>query len=129
MHDALGTIARRADLVEPLICRGNVLGAITLTGLARNPDGQPVEDRDSLVMFGMSAAIALENARLHAQEVRRSEELEALLSALQVITSGERLQDVLNRLASISTDDLETRLHAGAPVPPRVCWPLPHARR
>jgi len=100
--DALGTIARRADLVEPLICRGNVLGAITLTGLARNPDGQPVEDRDSLVMFGMSAAIALENARLHAQEVRRSEELEALLSALQVITSGERLQDVLNRLVGVT---------------------------
>jgi signal transduction histidine kinase len=102
MHDALGTIARRADLVEPLICRGNVLGAITLTGLARNPDGQPVEDRDSLVMFGMSAAIALENARLHAQEVRRSEELEALLSALQVITSGERLQDVLTRLVGVT---------------------------
>ncbi len=102
MHEALGTLARRADLVEPLICRGKVLGAITLTGLARTPGGQPVDDRDILVMFGMSAAIALGNARLHAEVVRRSEELEALLSALQVITSGEHLQDVLNRLVGVT---------------------------
>jgi len=102
MPEALGTLARWTDLVEPLICRGKVLGAITLTGLAPGPDGQPVEDRDILVMFGMAAAIALENARLHAEVVRRSEELEALLSAVQVITSGERLQDVLNRLVGVT---------------------------
>lgn len=102
MQDALGTIGRGSDLVEPLLWRGRVLGAITLTGLARTAEGQPVEDRDLLVMFGMSAAIALENARLHAQEIRRSEELEALLAALQVITSEERLQDVLNRLVGVT---------------------------
>jgi len=39
---------------------------------------------------------------LHAQAVRRSEEREAILSALKVVLSGERLQDVLDRLVGVT---------------------------
>lgn len=102
VDEIVRALERAEDLVVPLVCRREVVGALVLRGVARGEDGETLGDRDSLVWFAGSVAIALANATLHAQAVRRSEEREAILSALKVVLSGERLQDVLDRLVGVT---------------------------
>lgn len=102
MREALKTIGRGEELVESLTSQGRVLGALALGGMAKPADLLSGEERDGLAMFAGSAAIALANARLHAREVRRSEELEALLSATRSVMLGDGLQDMVDRLVEVT---------------------------
>jgi PAS domain S-box-containing protein len=66
-----------AVLAEPLLYRDRLVGVIILT--AEDPARAFTEqDRELLALFAAQAAIAIENARLHAATVRRAQELATL---------------------------------------------------
>ncbi|MEI8192123.1 MAG: GAF domain-containing protein, partial [candidate division NC10 bacterium] len=86
-----------AVLAEPLLFGDRLVGVIHID---READQQPFteKDRQLLALFAQQAAIAIENARLHEATVRRGEQLEALLSSLQTVTSGLDLKEILDRV-------------------------------
>jgi signal transduction histidine kinase/CheY-like chemotaxis protein len=88
-----------AVMGEPLLYRDRLIGVVTLDydhpRAAFTPD-----ERDLLRVFATQAAIALENARLHAAAVRRGAELETLLAATRSVMSGLDLQEILDRIVA-----------------------------
>ncbi|MFB3819468.1 MAG: GAF domain-containing protein [Candidatus Methylomirabilales bacterium] len=73
-----------ASLGEPLLYRGELVGAITL---ARDGDRTFTPQDQALVrLFAAQAAIAVENARLFGQATRRNEEVQALLAVTNTVS-------------------------------------------
>jgi GAF domain-containing protein/CheY-like chemotaxis protein len=88
----------RAAVGLPLIARGAVVGALVLSDEAgRIFSG---DDRRILTIFADQAALALENARLHAAAVRRGAELTALLRATGAVMGQLDLRETLDRIAA-----------------------------
>jgi len=86
-------------VAEPLLYRDRVVGVLSM-----NNDGMDrafgEEDRETLALFAAQAAIAIENARLHADAVRHGEQLEILLGAFRSVMSGLDLQGSLDRIVA-----------------------------
>jgi GAF domain-containing protein len=95
----------RALLAVPLVVRGRTEGAITL--YYRRPREFAREDISLALAFADQTALAMENARLHAQTVRRSRDLEALYRADEMLYRSLRLDQVLQALVDVATDVLE----------------------
>jgi GAF domain-containing protein len=95
----------RAVLAAPLRVRGAVEGAITL--LYRDPREFTADDIGLAETFADQTALAIENARLYAQAIRRSRNLEALYRADEALYRSLRLDDVLQALVDVGTDVLE----------------------
>ena len=95
--DTLASTKITASLVEPLLCRGRLLGVI---GVDHETPGHVFTERDqaTLRLFADQAAIAIENARLHEAAVRHGVQMEALLQSLETVTSGLELQTILDRI-------------------------------
>jgi PAS domain S-box-containing protein len=94
-----------AALSEPLLYHDRLVGVITTS---REDPHRPftTEDQRLLRLFAAQAAIAIENAQLHAAAVRRSHELEAILKANQAIESSldldTRLREIVRQAAAIT---------------------------
>jgi GAF domain-containing protein/CheY-like chemotaxis protein len=88
----------RAVVALPLIARGTVVGALTLNDVAGRVFSEG--DRHILTVFAAQAALALENARLHAAAVRRGAELTALLRASRAVMGQLNLQETLERIVT-----------------------------
>jgi GAF domain-containing protein len=103
----LSDVARyyRAVLAVPLAVRGHVQGAITL--YYRLPRDFSPDEVGLAEAFADQAALATENARLHAQTIRRSRELEALYRADEVLYRSLRMDQVLQALVDVASDVLE----------------------
>ena len=86
-----------AVLAEPLLFGDRLVGVLSID---READQRPFteEDQRLVSLLAVQAAIAIENARLHEATVRRGEQLKALLSSLQTVTSGLDLREILNRI-------------------------------
>jgi GAF domain-containing protein len=95
----------RALLAVPLAVRGRVQGAITL--YYRAPHEFSPEDVGLAQVFADQTALAMENARLHAQAVRRSRDLEALYRADEALYRSLRMDQVLQALVDVAADVLE----------------------
>jgi GAF domain-containing protein len=95
----------RALLVVPLLVRGWIQGALTL--YYRRPRDFSREDVRLAEAFADQTALAMENARLYGQTVRRSRELEALYRADEVLYRSLRLDQVLQALADVAADVLK----------------------
>jgi nitrate/nitrite-specific signal transduction histidine kinase len=85
--------------------RGRIHGAITL--YYRRPREFARDDVGLAQAFADQTALAMENARLHAQTVRRSRELEALYRADEMLYSSLRLDQVLQALVDVAADVLQ----------------------
>jgi signal transduction histidine kinase len=85
--------------------RGHTEGAITL--YYRRPREFSREDIQLAHTFADQTALAMENARLHAQTVRRTRDLEALYRADEMLYRSLRLDQVLQALVDVATDVLE----------------------
>jgi len=95
----------RSILAVPLAVRGQVHGAITLYyQRAREFSREEVGLAET---FADQTALAVENARLHSQTIRRSRDLEALYRADETLYRSLRLQQVLEALVDVATDVLE----------------------
>jgi GAF domain-containing protein len=101
------SIARhyRALMAVPLMVRGRTEGAITL--YYREPRDFSREDVGLAQVFADQTALAMENARLHAQTLRRSRELEALYRADETLYRSLRLDQVLQALVDVAADVLQ----------------------
>jgi signal transduction histidine kinase len=95
----------RAQVIVPLVARGRILGA--LTGCTLSPErGIPETVIEPLGIFASQAAVAIENARLHAavdEECRRLEAAftrsqQRLLEATRLATIGEMAGSIASGL-------------------------------
>jgi GAF domain-containing protein len=96
----------RALLAVPLAVRGRMHGAITL--YYRRPREFSTEDVQLAEAFADQTALAIENAQLHTQTVRRSRDLEALYRADEALHRSLRLDQVLQALVDVAADVLES---------------------
>jgi signal transduction histidine kinase/DNA-binding response OmpR family regulator/HPt (histidine-containing phosphotransfer) domain-containing protein len=88
-----------AVLAEPLLYRDRLLGVIVVDheeGVQRFT----AEEQGLLQLFATQAAVAIENARLHAAAMTRGEQLGALLRATDALMTEQDLQVILNRLVT-----------------------------
>jgi GAF domain-containing protein len=95
----------RALLAVPLLVRGQTQGAITL--FYRRPREFSREDIGLAEAFADQTALAMENARLHAQTARRTRDLEALYRADETLYRSLHLDEVLQALVDVAADVLE----------------------
>jgi GAF domain-containing protein len=95
----------RAILAAPLAVRGHVEGAITL--YYSEPRAFSQEELGLAQAFADQTALAVANARLHAQTARRSRDLEALYRADEVLYRSLQLDQVLQGLVDVAKDVLE----------------------
>jgi GAF domain-containing protein len=95
----------RGLLAVPLSVRGRMQGAITL--YYRRPRQFSREDVRLVEAFADQTALAIENARLYAQSIQRSRDLEALYRADEVLYRSLRLEEVLQALVDVATDVLQ----------------------
>lgn len=86
-----------AVVAEPLLYRDRLIGVLSIdneqTGRLFGPEDQKV-----LRLFAPQAAIAIENARLHEEPVRRGEELAALLRTTRAVMGEHSLDATLHRI-------------------------------
>jgi signal transduction histidine kinase len=90
-------LADHAVVAVPLSWRGRLIGFFGVGGPPPLRFGP--EDVEQLNLFGRHAAIAIENARLYAQERKRSERLALISRVGQIITAGLQLDELLQRAA------------------------------
>jgi GAF domain-containing protein len=95
----------RSMLAVPLGVRGRVQGSITL--FYQRPREFSREDLGLAQAFADQTALAVENARLHVQTVRRSRDLEALYKADEMLYRSLDLQQVLEALVDVASEVLE----------------------
>src|SRR5919199_2758744 len=95
----------RAILAVPLAIRGRIQGAITL--YYRLPRDFSEDEVGLAQAFADQTALAMENARLHAQAIQRSRDLEALYRADEVLYRSLHLDQVLQALVDVASDVLE----------------------
>ena len=95
----------RAVLAVPLAIRGDLLGAITM--YYKSPREFSRDEVALAQSFADQTALAIENARLHAQTLRRSRDLEALYRADEVLYRSLRLDQVLQALVDVASDVLQ----------------------
>ncbi len=91
-----GTV-HTAVIATPLLFGDRLVGTLTIT---RDETDPPFTDADLEVLnlFAPHAAVAIENARLHAAALQRGEELGALLRAGRVVMDGLNLDETLDRI-------------------------------
>jgi GAF domain-containing protein len=95
----------RSILAVPLTVRGVTQGALTL--YYRRPHDFSREELGLAEAFADQTALAVENARLHEQTIRRSQDLEALYRADEVLYRSLDLQQVLHALVDVASDVLK----------------------
>jgi signal transduction histidine kinase len=96
----------RAMLSVPLMARDKTYGAIALF-YAQVRDFAD-DEVDLARTFANQAALAIQNARLHAESERRLNELQALYRADEQIYGSLRLDEVLNALVDVAVDILRS---------------------
>ena len=95
----------RAILAVPLAIRGRIQGAITL--YYGRPRDFSQDEIGLAQAFADQTALAMENARLHAQTIQRSRDLEALYRADEALYRSLHLDQVLQALVDVASDVLE----------------------
>ncbi len=95
----------RALVSVPLKVRGHLEGALTL--YYRRPRQFSREDVRLAEAFADQTGLAIENARLHAQSLQRSRDLEALYRADEALYRSLQLEQVLQALVDVATDVLQ----------------------
>jgi PAS domain S-box-containing protein len=96
----------RVQLGLPLLYEGDILGAMELLSRDKNFHftAEQIEDVESVARM---AAIAIRNAQLYTNEIRRSAESQALIATAQAISSSLDLNTVLQEIAERSSTLLQ----------------------
>ncbi len=98
----------RAVMIVPMVARGDTLGVLTFIA----SDAQGAYDEDDLATaeeLGRRAGLALDNARLHTEQQRAIERLEALQSVTDVglahLDLSDLLRELLDRVREVTRAD------------------------
>lgn len=100
-------LLENAVLGMPIHGHGRLIGFFGIGRSAHVAEGGELErpppfsesDVATLALFARHAAVAIENARLYAEEQARTERLELIARISQIITADLRLSDLLQRSA------------------------------
>jgi signal transduction histidine kinase len=86
----------RSAVILPLLHADRVHGILAVMRRVE----QEFSDEEVAILESLAghAAVALANARLHRETVRRGEQLESLLRSLKTVTSGLDLREILDRI-------------------------------
>jgi serine phosphatase RsbU (regulator of sigma subunit)/anti-sigma regulatory factor (Ser/Thr protein kinase) len=96
----------RAALVVPLRARGRTLGAMSVLHAGDNEETYVAQDLAVLEELGRRAAMALDNARLHA-EVRRAEQRQRFLAeSTEILGASLDHQQTLGRISRLVVPQL-----------------------
>jgi signal transduction histidine kinase len=90
-------LSEHAVVAVPIMHRDRFVGFIGLGALPPRRFDQG--DVDALALFARHATIAIENARLYARELRRTERLALIARIGQIITAGLALDELLQTAA------------------------------
>ncbi|MBV8478115.1 MAG: diguanylate cyclase [Acidobacteria bacterium] len=116
----------RSEVAVPLMVRDEVLGVLDCQ--SENLDHFDADTIDLLILFSTQASMALQNARLHALERTRTQQLEAINKIAQQMTVVLELPELLAKICSLTQqafsldhvavmlreqDDLLLRAHHG----------------
>ncbi|MFL5197994.1 MAG: GAF domain-containing protein [Microvirga sp.] len=95
MREGMASIDDAAHLAVPLRAKGQTIGALSVADRA----GRVFSDAEAhlLQAFADQAALALENARLYAETMRRRQEAEQLARLAQTLTESLDVSDVVGR--------------------------------
>jgi len=124
----------RRVMSQPLLLRDRLLGVLNVS--RRGDDARPfsADDLGLLESFATQAAIALENARLHAEAERRRDEAEALArvarslaESLEMAAVGPRIVESVLSLLSARSAGLRLAAPDGSLV--AVAWRGPAGER
>ena len=96
-RDLLSQRGFRSAIVAPLVSQGEVIGMLNVTHA--RPRAFTDADLEILVEVARPLASAIEHSRLHAEIVRRAEELAALNRTSQLITARLDLGSVLETIS------------------------------
>ena len=126
-------IGLRSAITQPLLIRDRVLGVIAMNRLGDNAHAFSRDDVERLESFAAQAAIALENARLFAENRRQVETLSVLHELSRAVTGQlERtaLVEAIGReVARVpSVKEIFIVLKAGASEPPVIALHSPAGR-
>lgn len=79
-------------MIVPLVARGRLLGALTVS--KETPSAFGLQDVGLATTFANQAAVAIENARLYSESMQRSRELATLLEVSRDIASSTELDEL-----------------------------------
>jgi two-component system NtrC family sensor kinase len=96
-HELLSQRGFRSAMVVPLVSQGEVVGTLNVT--RREPHAFTDAQIEILVEVARPLAAAVEHSRLHAEIVRRAEELAALNRTSQLITARLDVSAVLETIS------------------------------
>jgi|GEM_PF-254856 len=80
----------------PVVSGGDLLGVLTLS--LRKKDLPAADDRELLTSFASQAAVAVRNARLFAETMRRRREAEELAQVARMLTESLDIREVADRV-------------------------------
>ncbi|MER3419317.1 MAG: hypothetical protein C4290_01780 [Chloroflexota bacterium] len=104
----------RSTLYVPLTRGDEVIGL--LQAQSYRPDAYGEEDVEFLTTIANQTAMALENARLYAEALRRNQEVEALLAAAQHIGAELAPERVLSRVVEAAANLVDAEIATVATV-------------
>ena len=96
----------KSFLGAPVKAYGRVFGNIYLTE-KRDADEFTEEDERTIEVLASQAGVAIENARLHAESVRRERRLEAMGEVASATLEGRPVEEVLSLLTRRAIDLLD----------------------
>ncbi|WP_158220449.1 SpoIIE family protein phosphatase [Kineosporia sp. A_224] len=110
------TLDNRAGAVVPLVARGRVIGALTvsMTGLSGRPFGR--RELGVVEILAARAALAVDNARLFAAEAAERRRAATLAEAGITLSGSLRRQDVLDVLLGLVVPDVADLAFVLTPV-------------
>jgi GAF domain-containing protein len=91
-----------SELAVPVLIEGRVLGVLNVESAER--DAFSTADRELLSTLASQAALALENARLYAEERRRAEEMTILNELARRISASLDLQATLEAIVAAAAE-------------------------
>ncbi len=104
----------RSTLYVPLTRGDEVIGL--MQAQSYRPDAYGEEDVEFLTTIANQTAMALENARLYAEALRRNQEVEALLAAAQHIGAELAPERVLSRVVEAAANLVDAEIATVATV-------------
>jgi GAF domain-containing protein len=91
-----------SELSIPVQVEGRVLGVLNVE--STQPDAFDLADRELLIILANQAALALENARLHAEEHRQAEEMLILNELARRISASLDLKATLEAIVAAASE-------------------------
>ena len=97
--DAFRALGTRHAMAQPLVVHGRLLGVISVGRLEPASPAFTPDDNEMLGRLATHAAVAIDNARLHAEAARRQREAEVIAEVARTINAALDINAILPLVA------------------------------